>query len=111
MIESVEFVTVQCPDCGPALIPLEAVHLRINRETDCASMAFPCAICGVRNALPVSAHSVMILRDAGVEPVYWTYPTELAERESEPRNSFPSRSVEGLMCELESDIDSFLRAG
>ncbi len=111
MIESVEFVTVQCPDCGPALVPLEAVNLRINRESDRASMAFPCVICGIRTALPVSAHSVMILRDAGVEPVYWNYPHELAERDSDPRDSFPSRSVEGLMRELESDIDSFLRSG
>lgn len=111
MIESVEFVTVRCPDCGPALVPLEAVNLRINCESDRASMAFPCGTCGIRTALPVSANSVTILRDAGVEPVYWTYPTELDEREGAPRNSFPSRSVQGLMRELESDIESFLRSG
>ena len=111
MIESVEFVTVQCPDCGPALVPLEAVNLRINRESDRAAMAFPCMICGIRTSLPITAHSVMKLRNAGIEPVYWTVPHELFERRLEPNDSFPSESVEGLMRELESDIDSFLRSG
>ncbi len=110
MIESVEFVTVQCPDCGPGLVPLEVVHLRINRENDRASLAFPCAICGIRTALPISSPSVVLLCDAGVHPVYWSYPSELAERHSDPRDSFPTLSVEGLMCELESDIDAFLRS-
>ena len=110
MIESVEFVTVQCPDCGPALVPLEAVTLRINRESDRAAMAFPCVICGIRTSLPITAHSVMLLRDAGIEPVYWTYPRELFERDLESSESFPDHSVEGLLRELESDIDSFLRS-
>ena len=110
MTESVEFVTVQCPDCGPGLVPLEVVHLRINRESDRASIAFPCAICGVRNALPLSAYSVIVLRDAGIEPVYWNYPRELAERASEFSESFPARSVDGLVRELETDIESFLRS-
>ena len=111
MIESVEFVTVQCPDCGPALVALEAVNLRINRESDRASMAFPCMICGIRTSLPISAHSVITLRKAGIEPVYWTYPREIFERQLEPREPFPALSVGGLMRELESDIDSFLRSG
>lgn len=110
VIESVEFVTVQCPDCGPGLVPLEVVHLRINRENDRASLAFPCAICGVRNALALSAHSVIVLRDAGIDPVYWTYPRELRQRASEFRESFPARSVDSLVRELETDIESFLRS-
>ena len=91
-------------------MPLEVVHLRINRESDRASLAFPCAVCGIRNALPVSPPSVRTLRNAGVDPIYWSYPSELAERPCDPRDSFPTRSVEELMRELESDIDSFRRA-
>ena len=91
-------------------MPLEVVNLRINRENGRASIAFPCALCGVRSDIPVSPSSVMVLRNAGLDPVYWSYPSELTERDADPRRSFPERSVEGLMRELESDIDSFLRS-
>ncbi|MEO6469224.1 MAG: hypothetical protein ABIP21_08990 [Acidimicrobiia bacterium] len=110
MIKSVEFVTVQCPDCGPALVPLEAVNLRINRESDRAALAFPCVICGIRTSLPITDRSVMLLRNAGIEPAYWSYPRELFERDPAPSDSFPDHGIEGLMRELESDIDSFLRS-
>ncbi len=111
MIESVEFVTIQCPDCGPGLVPLAHVSLRVNQETDRASMAFPCAVCGIRTAIEISAHSVIVLRNAGIDPVYWRYPSELTERDHETAGRFPTESVEQLASELETDIEAFLRAG
>ena len=47
----VDLVTVRCLDCGPSLIRSdEIVFLRINVETGVATMHFPCAACGLRDA-------------------------------------------------------------
>lgn len=106
---SVDLVTIQCPDCGPCLAPLDCVSVLINIETQIATMTYPCAMCGIRSALRISPESVAVLDSVGIVAEYWHLPAELLERASTPFPPFPARSVRRLAAELENDIEAYLR--
>jgi len=106
-----DLVTVKCHDCGPGLVPVDEIALRVNVETGIATMAFPCATCGHRDAVRIAPDSVRVLRDTGVEPTYWHLPQELREHAALPPGDLAplSGDVHVLAAELESDIAAFLR--
>ncbi len=105
-----DLVAVRCHDCGPGLVPVDEIALRINVETGIATMAFPCAACGRRDAVRIAPNSVRLLRETGVEPDYWHLPQELREhREPAGPLAPPACDVHELAAQLESDITAFLR--
>lgn len=114
MNEPSGLVTIRCPDCGPGFTPVGDVSIRVNIETDMASMAFPCSGCGRRAAISISTHTVALLRSAGMVPVSWHLPAELRERThgpgSEiPTTAFPTTNVRALAAELEAELEAYLR--
>ena len=74
------FITTPCPGCGPAEIDIEHVVLRIDEDTDRATISVRCPECGARFVKPVDDGMSVLLVTVGVEVQTWTRPAEVDER-------------------------------
>jgi predicted RNA-binding Zn-ribbon protein involved in translation (DUF1610 family) len=77
-------VRASCPECGDVEMSIRQVRVEVCRTTDVSTYSFQCPGCAVRVCKPAAPHVVDTLVAAGVSPVTWELPAELAEPKSGP---------------------------
>ena len=77
-------VRASCPDCGDVEMSIRQVRVEVCRTTEVSTYSFQCPSCRVRVCKPAAPHVVDTLVAAGVRPVTWELPAELAEAKVGP---------------------------
>jgi hypothetical protein len=73
-------VTANCPCCGPVEVAVGDVTLRVQDDTDAATLLTVCPCCGIRFSTPTTLGENLLLSTFGVQVEFSTAPTEIRER-------------------------------
>src|SRR5689334_25283547 len=72
-------VVARCDDCGDVRPALSSCTLRFCTDVERYTVAYPCPICGRRNATRCSRATVLQFVGAGLTILPWLLPDELTD--------------------------------